>query len=136
MRELITSSDRLTHAISIRRQDRYNAVIVREVSNVKARGFLLRRGDVGVESEIAEYEIGTFVAVDVGNGDGVPPTVRCRESCLRCSFDETTSFLMKHTHRHPLSGRHEVYMTVAIVVCPRGGRDHPCLRQRGRQLHR
>jgi hypothetical protein len=94
MLELIASGDRLAHAISIRRQNRHDAVIVREVSDVKARGFLPRRGDERVESEIGEYEIGTFVAVDVGNGDRVPTPIRCCESRLGCSFDESTSFLM------------------------------------------
>jgi hypothetical protein len=91
-------------------------VIVREVSDVKARGFLPRRGDERVESEIGEYEIGTFVAVDVGNGDRVPTPIRCCESRLGCSFDESTSFLMSRLVSAPQSSSRSRYIRT-LTIC-------------------
>ena len=98
--------------------------VVPEVGDVQPDGLRRRGPESGVEPEVAEHQVRAAVAVQVRNGDAVPPPFRSREPGLARPIDELAVLVVEHAYRHPLPRDDQVEPAVVVVVDPGGRGDH------------
>src|SRR5205085_7625603 len=101
LQQLIASRERIADAVTIRGENLRQPAGAEKITDVQPRGFAARRSHKGVQSKIAEDEIGPTIAVQVGGLDAVPPSARTRQASLVRAIDKGAVLLMEDVHRHP-----------------------------------
>src|SRR6266571_994509 len=77
--QLVASGERIADAVFVRGQNLLEGAVLEEVSDVETRGFVRRRAQARVETEVAEHEVGPAVAVQVGDLNRIPPALSARK---------------------------------------------------------
>lgn len=81
---------------------------------------------VGVEIEvfadIAQDQVGSAVAIEIGYAEGLPPAIEVIE--IGGQFGEMAAGELEDTRGHPVAGDDKLMLVVAIEGSPAGGGDH------------
>src|SRR5207245_9259539 len=121
---LTAAVQRLSDALPERLDNPRHLAGVEEIADIQPRRLGARGPDEGIQSEVAEHEVGPAVAVEIHRLDAVPPAVRAREAGLLGTIHEAAVLLVEYTNGHPFTDDDQVELAVAVVIDPRRRGDH------------
>ncbi len=78
--------------------------------------------EIEVFTDVAQDQIGSAVAIEIGHGEGLPPAVEVIE--IGGQFGKVVAGELEDAGRHPLAGDDKLVLVVAIQGSPAGGGDH------------
>ena len=93
-----------------------------EVPHVQLEGPFGRRAVRIVEADVAGDDVEVPITIEIGRGQGLPPSGQAGETCLGRRIAEARSVAQKQGGGHPLSRHQQVERAVSVQVGPQGVR--------------